>query len=87
MEREPEAEGLLAAALCAAAIGGGLPRLKPAVPETSWKQASDQPVIHALRVIILGYLSFYPIVSIQLSCCDLSVREALRSRARGVKAT
>ncbi len=22
-----------------------------------------------------GYLSFYPIVSIQLSCCDLNVRE------------
>jgi hypothetical protein len=34
------------------------------------------------------YLSFYHIVSLQISCCDLSVREKdWRSRAHGAKAT
>jgi hypothetical protein len=44
--------------------------------------------VELLCACTAGCLSFYPIVSLQYSCCDLSVREkAWCCRKRGAKVT
>ena len=43
---------------------------------------------HTVLFCTAGYLSFYPTVSLQYSCCDVSVRKKdWRRRVRGDKAT